>query len=177
MLHGRKISDQSIDVWVEIFREYRPEALIPALKAVKANADRMPSPGMLSKELNRVIDEKPWLGRYWKDRLKAIEGHDSKGVPCKFWSDDPRTPAYLAKNCAEGRVFVALLEDIAKRKSIPSSSMTEAELARERARQKAALASGNPTAICPDCRKRMSYREFMKHTCPQQIERLKGREN
>ena len=60
-LYGRKVTEKAIEVWMDIFIRTKPEILNEALQDVTKNAERMPSPGMLTKAIDRVLDRHPEL--------------------------------------------------------------------------------------------------------------------
>lgn len=124
-LYRRKVEDAALEIWIRLFKIYRFEALTLALDRVTREAEHMPTPGDLTKALNSIIEQKPWLGLHWKHRLSYQEGQDEKGVPCVFWSDAPTIPAYRASDCPEGRMFLALLKDMANAKQMPPGTAVD----------------------------------------------------
>jgi len=114
-LHGRKIDEKAMEVWMRIFVNTNPRVLAYALKMVTEECERMPTPGMLTKAIARAKENLQISGT---PRLTYIVGKDSNGVPCVFWSDESYTsPAYLAKDCPEGRQFMKMLAQVAGRVS------------------------------------------------------------
>jgi hypothetical protein len=110
-LHGRKIDERAIEVWMRIFVNTNTRVLALALQTVTEECERMPTPGMLTKALAHAR-ERLQIGD--APKLTYIDGKDSSGVPCIFWSDEPYTsPAYRAKDCAEGREFLKTLARVA----------------------------------------------------------------
>lgn len=75
---------------------------------VTKTADRMPTPGHLTRAITQVQEE---MNVGEGPRLTYREGEDARGIPCVFWSDQPDVPAYASKDCPEGRVFLAMMED------------------------------------------------------------------
>lgn len=115
-LHGRKIDEKAIDVWMRIFVNANAKVLGRALQRVTEECERMPTPGMLTKAIARAKEELQ-IGE--APKVTCIEGKDSNGVPCVFWSDEPYTsPAYRAKDCPEGREFLKVLAQVAGRMEI-----------------------------------------------------------
>lgn len=111
-LHGRKIEDSAVEVWMELFVNHPAQVLEIALKEASRLAERMPTPGLLTREIVKVYEAKPWLSPHFKPTPTATEGVDKDGNPCFYWSDDPNTPAYKARECSEGRAFLALLSEM-----------------------------------------------------------------
>jgi hypothetical protein len=115
-LYGKRIGEKEAEVWARIFIKTPANILARALEYVTENAERMPAPGHLTKAIMLVKEKFPELVP--KSVLTHTVGKDAKGIPCIFWSDDPLTPAYSAKNCPEGRSFLILLSEISPGKSI-----------------------------------------------------------
>jgi hypothetical protein len=106
-LYGRKeVKDAEFDVWLRIFASERPDVLANALEKVTKECERMPSPGTLTKAIVRSREELQIRGA---PPLRYSAGKDKQGVPCWYWSDDPKTPTYRAVDCEEGRRFLATL--------------------------------------------------------------------
>jgi hypothetical protein len=106
-LYRKKFSEPELLVWKRIFigTDYRILGL--ALEHVTVNAERMPTPGHLTKAIAMMRDKHPEFiektGIYW------VAGKDANGMACVFWSDEPVVPAYRAPDCAEGRAFLSTL--------------------------------------------------------------------
>lgn len=77
-----------------------------ALQKCTEDMQYMPKPGHLTKAIEEAKAELCWKE---KGQLVSWQGKDANGIPCVFWSDDPRTPAYRAVDCPEGRNFLATL--------------------------------------------------------------------
>lgn len=115
LLHGKRIDEKAIEAWMRIFVNTNPKVLARSLQRVTEECERMPTPGMLTKAIAKAKEELQ-IGE--KPSVTHIEGKDSNGVPCWFWSDEPYTsPAYLAKDCPEGREFMKTLAQVAGRVS------------------------------------------------------------
>jgi hypothetical protein len=106
-LYGREISDDAITIWLDIFKNADPRVLALALEKLTAECERMPSPGSLTKQIAIIYDLHPELSK--KLQLTHREGTDANGTPCWFWCDEPRVPAYAARDCAEGKAFLKQL--------------------------------------------------------------------
>jgi len=61
LLYGKAIKDEAIEVWMRVFKSYPVAALSVALEKVTENAERMPTPGGLKRELEKVIEAQPWV--------------------------------------------------------------------------------------------------------------------
>ena len=109
-LHSKNLTDQAIKVWLGIFADTRMRVLELALDYVTHTAERMPTPGTLTKAIALVYERFPYLSE--KERLTYRQGVDGKAVPCSYWSDEPGIPAYRAIDCAEGRAFLAQLAKV-----------------------------------------------------------------
>jgi hypothetical protein len=115
-LYRRKMKDNEIAVWKRIFSATDPRILALALEEVTTKAERMPSPGHLSKAIAIVRDNHPEL--IPKTGLYYVLGRDSKGVACVYWSDEGLVPAYRAQECPEGRNYLAKLKEFFKSKDL-----------------------------------------------------------
>jgi hypothetical protein len=103
-LYGRKVSEKAIDVWMEIFVNTKPEILCEALQEVTAKAERMPTPGLLTKAIQTAQDKRPDLFSgvtycHADPTCKVCYGtgfeifnsgeHSKKAKRCKCWKEQP----------------------------------------------------------------------------------------
>lgn len=123
-----------------------PKILSLALDRVSKTSERMPTPATLEKAIAAVRSE---IGSPSTTPRIIAEGEDRNGIPCVYWSDEPTVPAYAAKNCPEGRSFLALLGD-----------MGESIRPKYRVAQEGML-------DCWDCNQRYPIKEFFTHDCPE----------
>jgi hypothetical protein len=116
-LYGKPISERAIEAWVRIFAGTHPALLAAGLESLTRRADRMPTPGMLTKELELIREQKPWLNPNAARNPRSTPSKDQEGRACVRWSDEPRLPAYRAVDCSEGREFLTALARISGKKT------------------------------------------------------------
>lgn len=98
------ISQETRDIWKSFLEKCDRGAIFKSVQEICKREDRMPS---LAKILH-------YVRVYTKIELLSYKtGFDEKGTPCVYWSDAPRTPAYRATHCPEGKQFLALLAQFA----------------------------------------------------------------
>lgn len=103
-LYSKKLDSHAVEKWVDLFVDTDARVLAAALDKLTREAERMPTPGMLTKTISLVVEQHP----EWQpmQRLRYRSGRDTQGTACVFWSDDPSVPAYRAVDCPEGRKFL-----------------------------------------------------------------------
>jgi hypothetical protein len=115
-LYRRKFNTTELEAWKRIFIRTDPCILALALEEVTTKAERMPTPGHLTKAIAVVRDNHPEL--IPKTGLYFVPGKDPKGVPCVYWSDEAMVPAYRAQDCPEGKRYLAKLKEFFKAKDL-----------------------------------------------------------
>jgi hypothetical protein len=115
-LYRRNLKPAEVAVWKRIFIGTDPRILALALEEVTTKAERMPTPGHLTKAIAVVRDNHPEL--IPKTGLFMVPSKDAKGVPCVYWSDEAMVPAYRAQDCPEGRLYLAKLNEFFKAKDL-----------------------------------------------------------
>jgi hypothetical protein len=116
LLYGRTLSESEVEQWLKIFERYQVQLLSLALGYVTENSERMPAPGHLTKAVILMYERHPELVNH--DKLVGYEGKDANGIACLYWSDETMVPAYKAKDCAEGRAFLAKLAEFRANKLV-----------------------------------------------------------
>lgn len=146
-------------VWVRLFSKTSPLVLAKALDMITLNSERMPTPATLQRAIAEIRSGVIYGG----GAPRHTEGIDRNNIPCWFWENDPTVPAYASSDCPEGKVFLALLADIAQSQ----------ESSKVRTKQAGIFE-------CQDCKQSYPMTEFMKHKCPskdlalQRIQRRTG---
>lgn len=104
-LHSRKVTEKATEAWIKIFVNIKPQVLSKALTEVTKKAEKMPTPGMLTKAIQGVYDCFPDLVsdielRFGDPACKICGGtgfetfksgeHSKKAKRCKCWQDQAR---------------------------------------------------------------------------------------
>lgn len=100
-----------MEVWRKMFAVTPVRLMARALQQVTESSERMPTPATVKKAIDLILDKEPWLSPNFQKLPTCVPGYDANGVPCVFWTDNPTVPAYSAKNCPEGRVFLNLMAE------------------------------------------------------------------
>ncbi len=106
---------------------YVPKVAVPC-KCRSQNAAQAPSP-------------------YSYHKVVVKDSENGKDVDAIVYDDAPETVCFKATDCKEGREFMAMLAKW-KAEGVPSP-MTEAQVTKERNRQKAAFAASKPALVGP----------------------------
>ncbi len=101
---------------------YVPKVAVPC-KCRSQNAAQAPSP-------------------YSYHKVVVKDSENGKDVDAIVYDDDPETVCFKATDCKEGREFMAMLAKW-KAEGVPTP-ITEAQVTKERNRQKAAFAASKP---------------------------------
>ena len=140
-LHSKQLSDAALEAWLEIFLNTNPKYLAPALDAVTKNAERMPTPGHLTKAISKAREELSF-GVTDKPRIypRVVVPDPETGEMVNAWRDpDTNEIMFNAHDCPEGREFINKLSEIAERKVVPFPDLSEEGMQKERTRQKKAF--------------------------------------
>jgi hypothetical protein len=93
------LSPETCEFWQKDLQHLPRHSVILALQQICKNEYKMPS---LALFLRYCRQNMPQLS-VPKHRI----GKDKDGVPCWFFEDEPNSPKYLARDCKEGREFLA----------------------------------------------------------------------
>lgn len=147
-LYSRKLPERAIEIWVQIFRDIDPRVLADALQLVTKTAERMPTPGHLTKAISEVREKRgvgsgEVVATYTFPKNVAIDPEIDEQVIVAI-DPNPETPSrklmFAAKDCPEGREFLNALHRFAGDKRIPfPEPKSDEDYERERQRQKLAF--------------------------------------
>jgi len=139
-LYGRDIKQGAIDVWIRIFVNADLHVLAKALELVTETAERMPTPGHLTKAISQVQDSMlcAMPDQYTYRKVVAKDSGTGEMVNAVVYDvDKDNTVCFRAQDCPEGREFLNALHRISGKLEIPFPKPdADASWELERQRQK-----------------------------------------
>jgi hypothetical protein len=131
-LYGRKLHQESIDVWMRLFINTPPALLSRALEAVTSESERMPTPGTVKKAIG-VARDLHGLGKAPPDSYqfrKAVMKDPERGNDVTVMIDpkEPDKPMFRSIDCPEGRALLASLEKYKTAKQVAIATNTPEKL-------------------------------------------------
>ena len=104
---GKKENHEMARVFVEVLSRYPEGVLKRAYSRAERELERFPSPKVMRQICNEEMPPQTW-------RYDYVRSKDNAGTPCLI---DPATKEwlYLPQDCNEGRLYLEVLAEIAKR--------------------------------------------------------------
>ena len=104
----------TFEFWEQRLRHVPRRILFKAVESICNNEDKMPSLAMILRYVRNMTS--------FTNQPRHFEGVDRNGVRCWYWEDKPSEPTYGAKDCPEGRAYLALLEEYKECRLLNSKS-------------------------------------------------------